>query len=90
MTEHHDESTESAAKQPDVPWPSTFEIEVKARLNDIEAHQLRIDRLLIEMQGDIRRAERVKAERDARIESKLDSLVSLIRAQGENGHGHGG
>ncbi len=86
MSSLGDEITPPGGELVPLPWPSAFELEIKARLNDLESHQNRIDRLLIEIQGDIRRAERAKAERDARIEAKVDSLVALLRSSGANGH----
>lgn len=69
-----------------VPWLSESELEIRARLAAIESHQLRSDRLLTEVQLEVRRASRSATQLALRIEAKVDSLVSLIRSREGNGH----
>lgn len=71
----------------EMPWPSEFQLELRARITDVESHLLRVDRLLMEVQGDARRTARKEAEQLARIEAKLDSVAIVLRTNGSNGHG---
>lgn len=64
----------------DPPWPSGFELEVKAELAGIIEHQRRTDRLLMELQLELRRSHR-------EVIARFDELKLLLVQLAGNGHG---
>ncbi len=68
---------------PDVPWPSSFELEVRAELLDAAEQQRRTNRVVMQLQLEQRRHHRQQT-------AKMDELLRLVRAltaSGGNGHG---
>lgn len=76
---------------PSGPWPSDAELEFRQRLTAIEAriaalesHQLRSDKLVTEVQMEVRRSARAQTSLGLRIESKIEGIANFLRG---NGHG---
>lgn len=63
-----------------LPWPTPFELEMRAAVSRIEAHQLRQDRLIIDHQIEWRNHARLQAE-------KMDELNRLLKKLTTNGGG---
>lgn len=51
-----------------------------SRVPAVEARISRVEKLMLEFQGDMRRAERHAEEHRRRVESKLDELVTMLRS----------
>lgn len=51
-----------------------------ARVPAVEARISRVEKLMLEFQGEMRRAERQADEHRKRVEGKLDDLVQLIKS----------
>ncbi len=73
--------------EPDVPWPSEFELELRAELAALrreivatKSHQLRTDGLVMALQMEMRKGFNMVVE-------QLKTVATLIRASGANGHG---
>lgn len=64
------------------PWPSSLELEVRAELLDIQEHQRRQDRLIMELQLEMRRAHR-------EVITRFDELKALLIQMVSNGDSHG-
>jgi hypothetical protein len=74
---------------PPGPWPTEAELEIRQRLADIQAHLLRSDRIVMEVQLEVRRVARQQTAVALRIEGKIDALVAQLRDLLSNGNGHG-
>ena len=49
-----------------------------ARVPQVEARIQRMERLVMDIQGDIRRLERASVDYQRRVEEKLDNIINLI------------
>lgn len=56
--------------------------EQAGKIPAIESRIARFERLLLEFQGEMRRAEKLAEEHRKRVEDKLDTLLNLLRSQG--------
>lgn len=56
--------------------------EVAGKVPGIESRIGRVERLMLEFQLEMRRAEKLAEEHRHRVEAKLDSLLTLVRSQG--------
>ncbi len=75
-----DEGRQATAVLHAVPPPpvaplSDFELELRQRLTQLEAHQARTDAVVLSFQGDVRRQFR---DVESRLGAKLDGVASLI------------
>ncbi len=61
------------------PWPTGFELEIRAELLDIAEHQRRADRLIMELQLEMRRTHR-------EVIARFDELKLLLIQMASNGH----
>lgn len=80
-------STNGAAQPQDLPWPSDIELEIRGQLKDVEAHQLRTDRLVTALQLEGRQLQRETTEKIEAVGAKVEELVRLVRLGLSNGHG---
>ncbi len=56
--------------------------EVAGKVPAIESRIGRVERLMLEFQLEMRRAEKLAEEHRKRVEDKLDALLTLVRSQG--------
>lgn len=69
-----------------LPWLSEVELEVRAQLTELSAHQLRTDRLLMDMQLEVRHMKKEITDQLESMGSQVAVLVGLVRKLVSNGH----